>query len=95
MLVILHGPRARHPERPATLAVDWLLALIASAVRVTAEADEKVRGVVCRRYDALADLRHALERANGSLAKPLHAQNGTSSESESIGPTSHSPGWPL
>jgi hypothetical protein len=48
----------------------WLLGLLAATVEVTAEADETIRGVRCRRYDAVADFDRARRTTSLTLAAP-------------------------
>jgi hypothetical protein len=48
----------------------WLLRLLAATVEVTAEADETIRGVRCRRYDAVADFDRARRTTSLALAAP-------------------------
>lgn len=51
----------------------WPLMLLASTSEVTADTDETVRGVACRRYDGYADFLGSQD-ANSALAAPLHAR---------------------
>ena len=49
----------------------WLVSLLTATVEVTTGADETIRGVRCRRYDALADFDHARRTTTLALAAPL------------------------
>jgi hypothetical protein len=48
----------------------WLLSLVAATVEVTTEAAETIRGVSCRRYDAVADFDQARRTTSLALAVP-------------------------